>query len=175
MNWIVQFDVWFSDHDPDAYSRLLPGLTQEVCAKAERQIGLDLPPSWHGLYQWRNGQSAEMDDVLYRSFRMMPISEVLEVVDYMRQDAHDGVYGDPDWWKDSWVPFLADLSGDFLYLDIERGGSVAWFLHDLPERMELFPSLDAWGERAIEGILEYEAEGHASDEYRRLIDPLGNP
>jgi len=85
-----------------------------------------------------------------------PLDEVAETKAML-----DGMIGfdfeDPRWWREGWIPFLANGGGDYLCLDVaaEDGGTpgqLVAFWHDLDKRWVEYGSIDDWLFKLVESM-----------------------
>jgi len=143
---IDRIDKWLSTNRADYYATLQAGATPQELDAFEAKFRLSLPPDFRELYQWRNGQSGSASLENNRMFSSLDeIASTKEMLDGMIGTDFD----DPKWWRQGWVPFLANGGGDHLCVDLtaeDSGtpGQLLEFYHDDETRSVEYPNLEAW-------------------------------
>jgi cell wall assembly regulator SMI1 len=108
---IEPIDKWLSTNRADYYAKLQAGATQQELDAFEAKFRL-LSPDFRQLYQGRNGQSGSARLQDNRAFSSLDeIASTKETLDGMIGTDFD----DPKWWRQGWVPFLANGGGDHLW------------------------------------------------------------
>ena len=139
---------------PDYYAQLCPGATAEELDRFEGKFELKLPGDFRKLYQWRNGRNGLASLQYNRMFATLhDISSSKETLDGMIGSDFD----DPKWWRRGWIPFLPNVGGDHVCLDLtaEDGGTpgqLRIFYHDTEIRKIAHPSLEAWLEDLVQSM-----------------------
>jgi cell wall assembly regulator SMI1 len=142
---VRRLDAWLSEHRPEYYAHLLPGLTDSEWVAFEDSIGVMPPDSFRVLYQWRNGQQ---DDQSFRGNQYwMSSAEVTSSKELM--DSMIGYDFEPGWWDRNWIPFLHNGGGSHLCVDvvgIDSGtaGQLVEFWNRDADRPVVAPSLEHW-------------------------------
>jgi cell wall assembly regulator SMI1 len=153
---LLKLDQWLAANRPDYYAMLPPGVTEAELDDFEREFSLRLPEAYRLLYRWRNGQAQDCTDTLVQNFMFASLADVRESKQLL-----DGMIGfdfeDPRWWRRSWVPFLANGSGDHLCVNLEAQdggtpGQVRVFYHDSERRPLRAMSLEAWLEELVDAM-----------------------
>jgi cell wall assembly regulator SMI1 len=148
-----ELDCWLQEHRPEYYAKLQPGTSTANLDRFEEEFSLKLPASFRMLYQWRNGQHPDCFASLEDNRMFMPLEEIADTKRLL-----DGMIGkdfeDPNWWRQEWVPFLANGGGDHLCIDIstvdgELPAKVVTFWHDWEDRAVEHPSLKVWLNRLV--------------------------
>jgi uncharacterized protein (TIGR02996 family) len=153
---LARMDRWLAANRPDYYACLQPGVSARALNEFEERFGLTLPRSFRGLYRWRNGQPRDCFESLQDNRMFSSLEDIAETKEML-----DGMIGndfeDPEWWRRSWVPFLANGGGDHLCLDLaaEDGGEpgqLIAFWHDWEDRSVKYESLDDWLHALVESM-----------------------
>jgi cell wall assembly regulator SMI1 len=151
---IASMDKWLTVNRADYHSQLQPGISKQELDNFEAKFNLRLPPDFRELYEWRNGQSASASLQFNRMF--LPLEEAGST-----KETLDGMIGtdfdSPEWWRQGWVPFLANGGGDLLCVDLsaEDGGTpgqLRAFWHDEADRPVEYANLEAWLTELVESM-----------------------
>jgi cell wall assembly regulator SMI1 len=127
-------------------------LTFAPGAQREELVRLgDVPSDLRALYAFANGSHG----AIYYRFELASIAWALETSASLTKLAQ-AQFG-PAYWEPSFVPFLAKMTGDHLYVDVAgvhgSPGSVIDFDHERPDqRRVLFDSVTQWLECLVEGL-----------------------
>lgn len=144
---VGRLDAWLSQHRPEYYARLLPGLTDSEWAAFQARLGVKLPDGFRVLYQWRNGQPNDYFK-RFRGNRMWsPAADIIRTKELL--DSMIGFDFEPGWWERSWVPFLHNGGGSHLCVDVigvnggDPGQLVEFWKAD-SDRPVVSPSIEHW-------------------------------
>jgi cell wall assembly regulator SMI1 len=151
---IERVEKWLRANRADYFSQLQPGASKQDLDAFETRFNVRLPTDFRELYQWRNGQSGYANLQFNRMF--LPLEEIASTKEML-----DGMIGtdfdSPDWWRQGWVPFLANGGGDHLCIDLgaEDGGApgqLRAFWHADEDRPVEYPNLEAWLAELVESM-----------------------
>lgn len=147
-DYVARLDRWLSATRPGYYARLRPGATEADLDDFERHFGVKLPDSFRACYRWRDGQEEGCHESIQDNFMFMSLASIRS-----KKEMLDGMigrdFGDPDWWRREWVPFLDNGGGDHLVLDLAPAAEgisplVRRFWHDMPDRAGTQLSFQSW-------------------------------
>ena len=146
---IARLDAVLRQHRPEYYEHLLPGLTASEMRAFEAYLGFSLPQTFKDLYMWKNGQPTLYFESLFQNLMYENIQQVKESHRVLTELEQCGEFDKPNWWRNTWIPFLANGAGDHCCVDMEgvftgQQGQVIEFWHNDPDRTVLAPSLEAW-------------------------------
>jgi cell wall assembly regulator SMI1 len=155
---LLKLDQWLAANRPDYYAMLRPGAPEVGLDDFEREFSLRLPEAYRLLYRWRDGQAQDCTESFVQNFLFTSLADVRDSKRLL-----DGMIGfdfeDPRWWRASWVPFLANGSGDHLCVDLQAQdggtpGQVLVFYHDYERRPLRAMSMKAWLEELVKAMEE---------------------
>jgi cell wall assembly regulator SMI1 len=153
---IAELDGYLARCRPDYYQHLLPGVDEIVLGAFQEQLRSELPPVFHLLYKWRNGQNPNCSGNLIDNWMFSPLEEVISTKEML-----DGMIGtdfeEPTWWSRGWIPFLSNGGGDHLCLDLTAefggvAGQLLTFWHDWGDRSIKFASMEAWLQAVVKAL-----------------------
>ena len=160
---IARIDGWLTEHRPEYYAGLNPGVDDAALDAFAAQFDVVLPEAFRQLYRWRNGHSDYVAPSLVLNLQF-PALETLASTKAFLDDLIGFDFPDHGFWERSWVPFLENGGGDHLAFVADgsaTGGAVVMFYHDDPYRGERAGSLADWLD-ALAASMEdgsYEADG----------------
>lgn len=137
---------------------LRPGASAGTIARAERALGVQLPPAMRALYQEHDGCLA------VGGYELLPLCRDRSVVSEwtelagLREREWLELRSKPrgpvrdDWWNPAWIPLALDPAGNLLCVDLApraggAPGQVIFWEHDDPERGVVARSLVDWLEQ----------------------------
>jgi cell wall assembly regulator SMI1 len=150
---IEELDKHLATNRPELYTTLRPSADEAGLDALQAILPVRLPPLFHALYQWRDGQVQDTRERFWDVWFLLPLEEVCrckEMLDAMI--GHD--FERPDWWCRGWVPFLGNRNGDHVCLDLtaETGGAPGQLLnfwHDWEDRGLTSFDLEWW----VQGLI----------------------
>src|SRR5262245_22802483 len=124
----VRIDEWLMRHARDIGNDLNPPASRETVLDVERRIGQTLPADVTASFEIHDGQHGSAPwsfvdwrllptDLLVQQFELLRDLHTKGVFDGARARAHGPVR--PVWWTPSWIPLLANDSGDYLCVDVD--------------------------------------------------------
>jgi cell wall assembly regulator SMI1 len=148
-NAIARLDAWLRRHRPRYHAALRPGAADGEIGRAERELGLALPPELRALHGWRDGQGRDEGEGILYGYRLMSLDDVVGCVRAMNERLLAGDLELPGWWSRSWIPFLHNGAGDHICVDTGgcfggRPGQVLEFWHDMESRTIVAPDAATW-------------------------------
>jgi len=145
-NALSRLEAWLKRHRPRYYRALLPRATAAVLDALPTRLGIPLPADLRRLLAWHNGQRADFPGKFEQDWRLMSAEEIVAAKSEMDSDGPDG-------WDPTWIPFLDDDAGDYLFLDSrEPNGPVRAFWLGQRQQPIVSPSLSAWLEDFVAAL-----------------------
>lgn len=165
---LARLDRWLAVNRPAYYAELMPGAPVADIDELARAVGGELPPLLRELLTWRNGQSGDGAGCLESLWSLMSAEDIAAAMESMAWVEETEGFEDL-WWGAGWVPFLANIYGDHLCVDLQgafggKPGQLIEFRSKDESRNIRYPSLEAWLETfviALEtGMFEEAGEDH---------------
>lgn len=110
--------------------------------RAEKKLGVKLPPALVALYKLHDGTGYGAIDGYYRLLSLDEIAKLKQGNDELEQGGIFSEWRPGEWWNAAWVPFL-DFEGDYVCLDT-ASGEVVEFLAYRQRRARLYASAYQW-------------------------------
>lgn len=160
---IARLDHLLAAQRPTLHATLSPPASPADLDAVETRFGLTLPPLLRQLLSWRNGQNPEYEECLVEYWALMSTTMISGALGDMLWLVENDDFG--NLWGPDWVPFLENVYGDFVCIDLRGGfggvpGQIVEFKHEDDHRHITYPSLDAWLETVVSalesGILVFE-------------------
>lgn len=125
-NILQSLDKHFGRID-GAGEELNPPATPEALEAAERELGVELPDDFRQIYLWHDGEKGDI--FLFESYRIFPLSELLEMNRASRRSMRPEekrVSDDSDVFKDcvaneKWIAFGDNGGNTILFIDLDPG------------------------------------------------------
>lgn len=150
---LARLDQWLVANRPAYHAGLMPGASGADIDEVARRVGGELPPLLRELLTWRNGQNEDCDGVLESLWSLMSTEDIASAMDDMAWVKETQGFEDL-WWGTDWVPFLANMFGDHMCIDLQgafggKPGQLIEFRCKDESRNIIYPSLDAWLETFV--------------------------
>jgi cell wall assembly regulator SMI1 len=108
---LIRLEIWLAQHRRRFLAGLRPGASSVELAALDRQLGFAAPAELRLLLAWHNGQSEDFIGKFEEDWQLMSSTAIADARKELDAEAaHTG-------WQKSWVPFLDDDAGDYLFLD----------------------------------------------------------
>lgn len=166
---VARLDQWLAANRPAFHASLRPGSAAAGIDDVAGRVDGELPSLLRELLTWRDGQSQDYDDdhlgCLDGAWRLMSAGGLAATMDEMLQIGQEqgfGVATCPDdlgrieeiWWSTGWIPFLENIFGDNLCVDLwgafgGTSGQIIEFRAKDEFRNITHPSLEAWLETLV--------------------------
>lgn len=166
---LTRLDQWLAATRPAYYAALAPAAAAADIEEIAERVDTELPPLLRELLTWKNGQDYYYPGALESGWRLMSADSIADALDIYADLVANDDYA--DLWGTDWVPFLQNIFGDYLVIDLQGAfdgepGQIVCF-HCKDERRDiLFPSLEAWLDTLVaaleSGLL---AEEEDQDDY----------
>jgi predicted DNA-binding WGR domain protein/cell wall assembly regulator SMI1 len=115
-------------HYPQVHADLLAGASDGEVAKLSKLVKYALPADFEAVYRWHAGTAG---DEFMGDWSMLSANEIVREYKSLRRDV-------PKSFHAAWLPFLRDLSGNVMFLDLEgiydTPGNILCWDHEEPER-----------------------------------------
>ncbi len=150
---VKRLDDWLRKNRSDYYDSLLPGASTKLLKKFEENYSIQMPETFHILYKWRNGQSADNYDSFQDNRMILSLEGIVDAKDFLDQE-----YADlPKWWNIEWIPFLYNGAGDYLCIALDlngkaRSGRLITYWHDDKDRAVTYQNIDEWLEELVSSM-----------------------
>lgn len=142
---LTLLDATLQAQRPSFYAQLQPGLSLEACKALEQRYHQRLSKAILGLYQWKNGQSAQPGAFFFSHYRFLPLEYTLAVAQHLTLEQLRAEQRQ-NWWHPAWIPIFAGPGDSYLCCDqfgVFTGlrGQMLLFLPDAPDRTIMAPNL----------------------------------
>lgn len=166
---LARLDRWLAENRPAYYAGLVPGASAADIDELARAVGGELPPLLRELLSWRNGQSGDCDGCLESLWFLMSARDIADAMEELVWVEETEGFEDL-WWGAGWVPFLGNIYGDHLCVDLQgafdgKPGQLIEFRSKSESRDIRYPSLEAWLETFVIA-LETGMFEEADEDYR---------
>ncbi|MFD4406354.1 SMI1/KNR4 family protein [Nocardia sp. NPDC058499] len=150
---LTRLDRWLAVNRPAYYAGLAPGASTADIDELARAAGGEVPPPLRELLTWRNGQSGDYDGCLESLWFLMSAREIADTMEDMVWVKETEGFEEL-WWGPGWVPFLGNIYGDHLCIDLQGAfDGKPGQLIEIPSKSESrdirYPSLEAWLETFV--------------------------
>ncbi|MFE3443075.1 SMI1/KNR4 family protein [Nocardia sp. NPDC059180] len=167
--FLARLDRWLAVNRPAYHAGLMPGASEADIDELARDVGGDLPPLLRELFTWHNGQNGDNDGCLESLWFLMSTEDIAAAMEDMVWVKETQGFEDL-WWGAGWVPFLANIYGDYVCVDLQgafdgKPGQLIEFRSKAESRNILYPSLEAWLETFVIA-LETGMFEEAGEDYR---------
>ncbi|NEW41979.1 SMI1/KNR4 family protein [Nocardia cyriacigeorgica] len=149
---LARLDQWLAVNRPVYYAGLMPGAPEADVDELARDVGGELPVLLRELFTWHNGQDRN-DGCLESLWFLMSTEDTAAAIEDMLWVKETEGFEDL-WWGAGWVPFLANIYGDYMCVDLQGAfdgtpGQLIEFRSKDEFRNIRYPSLEAWLETFV--------------------------
>lgn len=149
-------EAWLGKSAPHLLARLPAGAADAALARAEAELGVQLPEALQESWRRHDGTGGVG---LFDHDPLLSLAQVVErwrtMTDLLRAGAFEGLEVQAGegvracWWSARWVPITSDAAGDGLCVDLDATsaagmGQVIQVWSDDDEREAVAPSFAAW-------------------------------
>jgi cell wall assembly regulator SMI1 len=152
---LTRLETWLAKHRPRFLAGLNPGASAAELKTFEKELGRPVPAALWLLLAWHNGQREDFIGKFEEDWQLMKADSVAAAKREL--DAEPAAAG----WKRSWVPFLENDAGDYLFVDDQ--GKVGEFLLGNKEHPVVAESLQQWLTAFVDAV----EKGHYREEEER--------
>ena len=145
---LEKLDAWLVSNRPDFLTQLNPGVTPERIDLLEKTLKIAVPEDFRSYLRWHDGQSPEAD-TFYENRRLMSLAEITRSAEVFQDCRASGEFPNDDWWRPTWIPFVADGGGNHLVLDCGSGAVLEFWKSDA-DRPQVAPSFSDWIEELVQ-------------------------
>lgn len=179
-----KFETWLLASRADFERQLNIGASPDAIASLQAQFDVPIPTDFRDYLAWHDGQPFD-SSTLYGNKQLMPVAEIVDAIRIFNDCRDAGEFATDDWWKKSWIPFVADGGGNHFVLDLVSGGIYEFWKSDV-DRPIIANSFSEWLDHLVnmflaeDWVLERGAyipasESTPADSYERVSVVLLRP
>lgn len=153
---LVELEAWLGTHRPDFLNGFNGPASQDQLDQFERDTGLVLPGDYKLLMSWRDGHSDEHWEILdpFENQGLLSMGNAESTIQCMNKLLQAGEFDENNWRRD-WLPFMGDMFGNHLCVDLSptRYGRVFSWDHE-GGQWDVSKDLVTWLTELV-GMLQY--------------------
>jgi cell wall assembly regulator SMI1 len=105
---LPRLDRWLRGQRPNYAQGLRPGASPDQLRALHGALGQEVPPDLQTLLAWHDGQTADFVGCFENNWQLMGTEQIAAALTDLTAGGA---------WRQSWIPFLDDDAGDYVFLD----------------------------------------------------------